>query len=508
MKVRNVTPLATARDFKLNEMFFSTTDARGVIESGNDVFVRVSGFSEGELLGQPHNIIRHPDMPRVAFQLLWEELKAGRAFAAYVKNMAHDGAFYWVVAVIVPLSRGRYLSIRFKPTSSTHAAVEKLYALLRQTEERALAGGATPKDAMTESRAVLERELGKLGFPSYERFSHAALNGEIDARDRRLSETRQTLFPASIEREGVAPELVQIYRDGQRVYGQITTLYGELHAFLRFHEQLQNAGRSVLGVSDDFRMHALNVNITAQHHGLDGRTVGVVATFLDNYAQELGRGTHEMREHIKRTSSAIEGINADIAMARLQMEMILAFQGELANGAAQNRQRLAMLTDLEEAFVARTRSASRAIAELQSESARLAESREHLSKVAVSIQMAQVRGLTEAARIPDAENLRTMFGEFRRKIDSTNAELGSLDDALSFLRQLTLNTPRMIAEVGGAAEDIHQRVCAFAPADAAPAQSAAVSNRDPKAPLVPDESDEPALDTATVQAADCVAASA
>jgi len=462
MNARKVAPLSTAREFKLNEMFFSTTDGRGIIEAGNDVFTRVSGFDTTELIGQPHNIIRHPEMPRVVFQALWDTVKAGGSFAGYVKNMAKDGAYYWVFAVIVPLSRGRLLSIRFKPTSDTQAVVEKLYAVLRQTEEQALAAGSSPKEAMSRSAAVLERELGRLGFPSYTRFSHIALNGEIDSRDRRLAETHAKLFPTTIEREGVPVALANLYRDGLRVYQQITKLYGELHAFLKFQEQLQNAGRSVLGVADDFRMHALNVNITAQHHGLDGRTVGVVATFLDNYAQELGRGTHEMREHIKRTSGAVESINADIAMSRLQMEMILAFQAELAADQQHSRERLAMLTDLEEAFLARTRSSARAIMELQSESLLLAESREHLSKVAVSIQMAQVRGLTEAARIAEAENLRTMFGEFRRKIDSTNTELGSLDDALGFLGQLTQHTPRMIADVGGAAEEIHKRVCEFA----------------------------------------------
>lgn len=462
MNVRKITPLATARSFQLNEMFFSTTDARGIIQSGNEVFARISGFTQEELIGQPHSIIRHPDIPRVVFQQLWEAVKAGKSFAGYVKNMAKDGAYYWVFAVITPISGGRYLSIRFKPSSPTQAVVEKLYAVLRETENKTLATGATPKDAMAASLAVLEGELGKLGFPSYEFFSHVALNAEMDSRDKGLTELRQALFPATIIGEGAAiAALSAIYNDGLRAYRQITTLYGELHAFLRFQEQLQKAGRSVLAVSGDFRMHALNVNITAQHHGLDGRTVGVVATFLDSYAQDLGRGTNEMGEHIKRTSSAVESINADIAISRLQMEMILAFQAELATDKEHSRERLTMLTDLEEAFLARARSAAAAITALQTESAQLGESREYLSKVAVSIQMAQVRGLTESARIPDAENLRTMFGEFRRKIDTTNAELASLDEALGFLGQLTQHTPRIISEVGIAAEQIHRRVVEF-----------------------------------------------
>lgn len=464
MNVRPVTPLGIAREFKLNEMFFSTTDARGVIVNGNEVFTRVSGFTTEELVGHAHNIIRHPHMPRAAFQLVWENLKAGRSFAGYVKNMAKDGAYYWVFAVIVPISGGRFLSIRFKPTSPTFAVVERLYEKLARTESVAIAGGAAPKEAMEKSRAQLGEELRALGFASYDLFSHVALNAELCERDSRLEAAKLGLFPSAIHGQGISASVAQLYDDGLRVYRQVTEVFAELHRFIRFHEQLQNAGRSVLGVADDFRMHALNVNITAQRHGLEGRTVGVVATFLDHYAQELGRGTHELRSHVTRTSAATESINADIAIARLQMEMILAYQAELALGTGAAQDKTSMLIDLEEAFVDRTRAAARSITELQTESALLAESREQLSKVAMSIQMAQVRGLTEAARIAEAENLRTMFADFRHKIDETNKELVALDDALNYLGMLTAQTPRQIMAVGLAAENIQERVRALAAA--------------------------------------------
>ncbi|MBX3737959.1 MAG: PAS domain-containing protein [Candidatus Didemnitutus sp.] len=464
MNVRPVTPLGIAREFKLNEMFFSTTDARGVIVNGNEVFTRVSGFTTEELVGHAHNIIRHPHMPRAAFQLVWENLKAGRSFAGYVKNMAKDGAYYWVFAVIVPISGGRFLSIRFKPTSPTFAVVERLYEKLARTESVAIAGGAAPKEAMEKSRAQLGEELRALGFASYDLFSHVALNAELCERDSRLEAAKLGLFPSAIHGQGISASVAQLYDDGLRVYRQVTEVFAELHRFIRFHEQLQNAGRSVLGVADDFRMHALNVNITAQRHGLEGRTVGVVATFLDHYAQELGRGTHELRSHVTRTSAATESINADIAIARLQMEMILAYQAELALGTGAAKDKSSMLIDLEEAFVDRTRAAARSITELQTESALLAESREQLSKVAMSIQMAQVRGLTEAARIAEAENLRTMFADFRHKIDETNKELVALDDALNYLGMLTAQTPRQIMAVGLAAENIQERVRALAAA--------------------------------------------
>ena len=75
----------------------SKTDPKGIIEYGNDYFVEISGYSEKELIGQPHSILRHPDMPKVAFKLMWERIKKGQNFIAIVKNLAKDGSYYWVV---------------------------------------------------------------------------------------------------------------------------------------------------------------------------------------------------------------------------------------------------------------------------------------------------------------------------------------------------------------------------------------------------------------------------
>jgi len=75
----------------------SKTDTKGVIEYGNDYFIEISGYSESEILGQPHSIIRHPSMPKIIFKMMWERINQGKNIMALVKNMAKDGRFYWVV---------------------------------------------------------------------------------------------------------------------------------------------------------------------------------------------------------------------------------------------------------------------------------------------------------------------------------------------------------------------------------------------------------------------------
>ncbi len=113
------------RHFGADELFFSATDRKGIISAGNDVFVRVSAYERVELIGRPHNIIRHMDTPRCVFRLLWDYLERGEPIAAYVKNRAKDGGFYWVLAVVVPAGDG-YLSVRIKPASELFAVVKAL----------------------------------------------------------------------------------------------------------------------------------------------------------------------------------------------------------------------------------------------------------------------------------------------------------------------------------------------------------------------------------------------
>lgn len=122
-----------------DELICSKTDTQGVITYANEPLCRISGFPEYELLGSPHNIMRHPDMPRVAYAWMWDTLSRGLLWQAMVKNRCKNGDHYWVDAnVSRQYSRdGRvigYLSTRRKPTRTQIAEAEALYASLRQAE--------------------------------------------------------------------------------------------------------------------------------------------------------------------------------------------------------------------------------------------------------------------------------------------------------------------------------------------------------------------------------------
>jgi len=97
-------PSPIENEIKLSDTRYivSKTDSKGVITYANDYFIEICGYSEKELLGQPHNIVRHPDMPKIAFKLMWDRIKKGENFIAVVKNLAKDGSYYWVVTDFEP----------------------------------------------------------------------------------------------------------------------------------------------------------------------------------------------------------------------------------------------------------------------------------------------------------------------------------------------------------------------------------------------------------------------
>jgi PAS domain S-box-containing protein len=99
---RHIIPTDVEVFFDKDDIIVSKTDVKGRITYANQVFCHVAGYSEAELLGQPHSIIRHPDMPRAVFKLLWDVILDGREIFAYVKNLAKSGAYYWVFAHVTP----------------------------------------------------------------------------------------------------------------------------------------------------------------------------------------------------------------------------------------------------------------------------------------------------------------------------------------------------------------------------------------------------------------------
>lgn len=124
--------------FPDGRLITSRTDLNGIITHANEAFILMSGWERDEIIGQPHHILRHPDMPKVAFADLWETVQRGEKWNGYVKNLRKDGGFYWVYATVIPnIRNGKiegYTSVRRKPSREKIKEMQNLYQELLKSE--------------------------------------------------------------------------------------------------------------------------------------------------------------------------------------------------------------------------------------------------------------------------------------------------------------------------------------------------------------------------------------
>lgn len=159
-----VTPTGIERPFTREQIIVSKTDPKGIIRYVNDTFLGVSGFSEAEVLGKPHSIVRHPDMPRAVFGRMWETIASGAEIFAFVVNLAVDGGHYWVLAHVSPTvgpdgAIVGYHSNRRWVDPSVRGEVAQVYARVRAAEQRQTSARA----ALDAGYEALDAELAAAG---------------------------------------------------------------------------------------------------------------------------------------------------------------------------------------------------------------------------------------------------------------------------------------------------------------------------------------------------------
>ncbi len=164
MTLTSIAPTGVETYFHMNDIIVSKTNCQGIITYANEVFLNVAGYSEGEVLGKPHNLIRHPDMPRCVFQFLWDSIKSGREIFAYVINLAKNGDHYWVHAHVTPTFDGEgriigYHSNRRVPEPTAVQKIIPIYHALTQAEAAAGTGAPALQAGMDRLNSTL-RDAG------------------------------------------------------------------------------------------------------------------------------------------------------------------------------------------------------------------------------------------------------------------------------------------------------------------------------------------------------------
>jgi len=161
-----------------NELIISRTNLSGIITYANETFAQISGYEAQELVGKPHNIVRHPDMPKSVFKGLWQSLKEGEKWEGAVKNLRKDGGYYWVWAEISAVKKDgktiEYKSMRSPMAIQDKITYQKLYEKLKLSEEnRVLVSAYISKESFDALKSKATNEEISVDFA----FNQAILKG-------------------------------------------------------------------------------------------------------------------------------------------------------------------------------------------------------------------------------------------------------------------------------------------------------------------------------------------
>lgn len=321
-----VDPTGEQRAYAPQQMFFSTTDRRGVIGTVNSTFVALSLYSESELVGAPHSLIRHPDMPGAVFHIMWERLLRGQSMMGYVTNLAKDGAHYLTFATVTPIDGG-FISVRSSITRpDLWGPVSQAYAQTRAMENGWRADGLSRTEAASKGAADLSNRLADLGFPTYDDLIRVLVPAEVDER-RRLAPPRPphtqpgemlheiVLAIVALDRELAAQR--ERFEDATALAATLLDANAEFTATL---EGLESAAGAAADAAARVATEAPSVAKTAQ-----------AALSL---AAAARRDLSPLATLLADVRVSVLDLRVSLALSVLHSDMAMVFANEVASGAS------------------------------------------------------------------------------------------------------------------------------------------------------------------------------
>lgn len=301
--------------FDTHELFFSITDYASTILSGNEVFVRISGYQKEELIGQFHNIIRHPDMPKVVFKTLWDHLKNDHPIVAYVKNKTKEGGFYWVLAAVFPMGE-HYISIRIKPNSPIFPVVRELYFKLLIAES---------KGGMESSEPLMLELLQELGYSGYDHFMSSALLSELNERKKLLSDVASDNLDAFDSTSPLCITLQALLGHSQTLMQRYEQWFEKIEMFEEVKSMFENKGVLLRYLARDIVFLSLNASVASYKVSSGGETFGVLASDIRVNAKENDRLIEHIHTLALSLSDTLNEFIFTVSSLQIQIEMVTYF---------------------------------------------------------------------------------------------------------------------------------------------------------------------------------------
>ncbi len=434
----------------------STTDLQSHITYCNPAFVAVSGFSREELMGQPHNIVRHPDMPPEAFRDMWETLRSGQPWSAPVKNRRKNGDHYWVMANATPVvQNGRtvgYMSVRTKPTREQVQAAEALYARLRAERDQGQdrlslrRGQVVQKGLSGLLRRALRPSLGRaIGGVCVALAVAGVLVGEIGARLGLVAHLVMALpllalallAAWALRRQTVQP-LAQAVRFAN------TMAAGDLTSRLALRGPAEFGDLAVA-------LNQLNVNLQAVvadvRHEIEG--VQVASHQISSGNHDLSSRTEAQAGNLQQTAASMEQMNSTVAQS-----------ASTAQEAAQLAQRAAAVAREGNSAMSQVVTT---MAEISRGSARIGEIIQVIDGISFQTNILALNAAVEAARAGEqGRGFAVVAGEVRhlaqRTLDAAKEIKALIEDSADQVRrgsELVHGTGQTMTQVVGAVEQVN-----------------------------------------------------
>jgi aerotaxis receptor len=438
-----IIPLSTESKFSIDEMFFSKTDAQGRILSSNDVFVRISEYPKDKLIGASHNIIRHPEMPKTVFRLLWDTVKKEKPIVAYVKNMTQTGKHYWVLVAVFPL-KDDFVSIRIKPSTPSLDIIKGLYPLMLEAEKE---GG------MDKADQLLLKSLKENGFNSYSSFMTQVLISEIESRDLEIYKINQNLT----SEKNYNSNLSKISQATADCISDYIEIFKNLKSFTEVYVHFKTGSEKIIFDSSDLATLSLNMSFAVERLGSEAAGLRAIALNYQSSSLEI-ISQIKNREQKSDLKELIEECQFYMTIAKLQLDMLGFFVTESLKESTIERdvdELLNNLRDLSALAISYLGKVGIILMKMNQVFNELLSSMQVLEKILKKMEAFKQVALVESTRTYEIET------EFTPHLGETTRLISSMDQSVNLVKKSTLEFNENTVKLERKLKKINERMLAI-----------------------------------------------